>query len=226
MDTETLQLGVLAALKILKNLNSLDVDLTPLSIQLTSVSQQIAQIPTSDLSQVTTKLTAIENKLDLIQSSQPGLVFTPLSLNAATFTTASSDGWSVAPTNLPAITDGDSNTSTNLFEIYGSPYRWGDVIILPGITIPQYTRIEAKIGLQNSQNQQRIGAELAASKASDGTWSTTWYNYQPQSNVSDSISNIDIIIPFVWDKLKFRIMDVGFYAGRMRIYDLKVYAVS
>ena len=176
-------------------------------------------------SQSTSQFDTINAKLDLLLAGNgSGMTFTLLSL-APTYTLNSSNGWSVTPTSLGNIYDGDSNTSTNLFEIGGSSYRYGEILIAPGIAIPTYTRINLRIGLQNS-NGQRSYFEAAAYNTSSAVWQPFWATIDNQSNTQDLIVNIDRILPFTWDKLRFQLWDIGQFSARTRIYDLRIWEVS
>ncbi len=223
MKEELNTLANLASLATLKNLQSSNI-LDPVTTQLTTISSQISQIPITDLSGV--RLLNIEAKIDQIINTQivGGLTFTPLTLNP-TYALNADQGWETAPTNVSAIADGYTNTSTNLFSVTGSAFRWGEIQINPGITIPNFTRLAIRLGMQNPVNL-RSGGEIAVLDASVGTWTNIWATLEVFNNSADTIFDIDRIIPFVWDRLRFRIWDIGQFAGRMRIYDLKVWRVD
>ena len=160
----------------------------------------------------------------LAGNSGNGLSFTLLNLSP-TYTINSSNGWTVSPTNLSAIYDGESNTSTNLFEVAGGAYRWGEIIINPGISIPLFTRINFRVGLQNASSN-RSYFELAVYNVPAAIWTSIWGTLDNQSSSQSTIVNIDRIIPFIWDKIRFQVWDSGTWPGRASISGLEVWAVT
>lgn len=172
------------------------------------------------------KLINIENKIDqlLSTSSQNGLSLTLLTL-IPVYQFYSSTSWYTAPQNLQALYDNDAATASNLFEINGAQWAYGEIILLPGISIPRYTRIQMKIGLQNAFAQRSV-FEVAVFDVIRGSYINIWSYFGLLSNTQDLIANIDVIVPFTWDKLKFLMWDIGHYMPRGRFYDLKVWEVS
>ncbi len=84
MENTTEQLGTLAALKILKELENINVDLTPVTSQLLLIDDRISQIPTTDLSQVNTKLDNIAAALQNSNQSPQWSSFTQRSIDIET----------------------------------------------------------------------------------------------------------------------------------------------
>lgn len=171
--------------------------------------------------------TEIEELKTLVQNQQPAtaLTFTPLNLQP-TYQSNSSHGWAVAPQNLQALYDADSSTASNLFEVAGG-VAWanGEIILFPGVSIPQFTRINFKVGIRNNNNN-RCMFELAAFNVGFSSYINLWSYFGNLSNTQDLIANIDVIIPYVWDKLRFKMWDTTSWAPQARFYDLKVWEVS
>ncbi|OKH38353.1 hypothetical protein NIES2119_09965 [[Phormidium ambiguum] IAM M-71] len=180
-----------------------------------------------NLKPIKDKLEIVEEKIDqLLSSANPtGLTFTPLTLQP-TYESNSSNGWHIAPQNLQALYDSDSSSASNLFEVVGG-VAWanGEIILLPGVAIPQFTRINFKVGLRNSNNN-RCMFELAAFNVSFSSYVNLWSYFGTLSNTQDLIANIDVIIPYVWDRLRFKMWDTTSWAPQARFYDLKVWEVS
>jgi hypothetical protein len=222
---QTTQLGTLTALKTLKKLDNLNIDLTPITTKLNTIETKVNAIPITDLSGVNNQLIAISSKLDLIQASQSGLVFTQLTLNP-TYQLNASNGWTVIPTNLQNIADNNNTTSTNQFEVGGQSNIYGEIIISPGVTLSQYTRINLRIGIATSLSGFRPLAQLEVNVS--GTWVGIWafYGTLANTNAADNILNIEAITTSAWIALRLRFWDVGTYGCRAIIYDLKIFSVS
>lgn len=180
-----------------------------------------------NLQPVKDKLEVLDDKLDLLLSAfSPQFIFTELNLNA-TVTTNTSNGWVVTPTNLSNIFDDDLLTSTNQFEVTGSGYPWGEILVNPLIAIPEFTKLDFRIGIatNNPPNRPAVQVEIFSS----GDWTTVWAFFGrtlSNTNADDFIKNISVITPYVWTQLKIRIWDLGYYGTRCKIYNLKVYSVS
>lgn len=213
-------LNTLLSLQVLKKLgDGLNFDFTALENLIVDNAQDTQ-----------TSLTALNAKIEelkslvLQQNQQPigGLTFTPLTLQP---TYSQSTNWSgERPANLGAITDGDSNSSTNGFWIGGIFYQRVELILSPGITIPQYTRINLRIGLLINGGSR--GYFEFSTENLSGAQSPIWAKTGIYSNTTETIVNIDRIIPYQWNKLIFALEDVGAGEPKMKIYDLKVWEVS
>lgn len=219
--TTGIKFNNLLSLKILEKLgNGLNFDFTALE-NLIVGSAQDTQTSIAALN------TEIEELKTLVQNQQPAtaLTFTPLNLQP-TYQSNSSHGWAVAPQNLQALYDADSSTASNLFEVAGG-VAWanGEIILFPGVAIPQFTRINFKVGIRNNNNN-RCMFELAAFNVGFSSYINLWSYFGNLSNTQDLIANIDVIIPYVWDKLRFKMWDTTSWAPQARFYDLKVWEVS
>lgn len=172
------------------------------------------------------KLTTIENKIDQLINNQSvnGLNFTLLTLNP-TYQTYASNGWAIAPSNLQALYDNDASSASNLFQPNGAAWQYGEVVMMPGVSIPNFTRINFKVGLRNTSGTRGL-FELSAFNVVLSSYVTIWSYSENVSNSQDIIANIDAIVPFSWDKLRWRLTDIGSYLPQSRFYDLKVWEVS
>lgn len=180
-----------------------------------------------NLQPVKDKLEIIDSKLDELLSNQSsnGLTFTALTL-APTYQINSSHGWATEPANLQALYDADESSASNLFGIrFDVAWSWGEVIMLPNITIPNYTRITFKVGIRNSGGNVSL-FELAVFSASLMSYVNIWSYYGAASSSQDLIVNIDVIVPYLWDKLRFKITHARDFAPQSRFYDLKVWEVT
>lgn len=174
-----------------------------------------------------TQLDLINFKLDLLLSnsgSNENLAFNLLTLSP-TYQTYASSGWATSPQSLQALYDNDLATASNLFQINGAAWGWGDIILSPGISIPQFTRINFKVGLQNSAGSASL-FELATFNVALSSYVNCWSYYGNVSSSQDLIVNIDTSINHQWDKLRFKMWDTGQYSPRARFYDLKVWSVG
>jgi hypothetical protein len=165
---------------------------------------------------------AIE-EIELGSGSTSELTLTLLTLNP-TYTLNAPEGWTVTPSNLLAITDGDSNTSTNFFEVGGANGKYGELIIIPAVTISETTRINMRLGLQNSASS-RSYFEVAVYNVSSSTWNTIWATIDPFNSSTETIISIDRMVPFSWNKIKLKIQDIGSFSPRAKIYELIVWSV-
>lgn len=173
------------------------------------------------------KLTSIESKIDELLASQnpSSLDFNLLTLNP-TYQSNSSDGWATAPANLQALYDNDESSASNLFGIrFDVAWSWGEVVMIPGISIPAHTRIQFKVGIRNSGNAVSL-FELAAFSVPLSSYVNIWNYYGAVSNSNDLIVNIDVGVHYVWDKLRFKLTHARDFAPQARFYDLKVYEVA
>lgn len=237
------QLTTLATLKILKKLaTGLNFDTTAITNKLNIIEEKVNQIPVTDLSGVNTKLITIEGKINqipttdlsginakldqILANSQPsaGLKFTELNLNP-TYQTGANNGWLVAPQNIEALYDNDTTTASNLFKVGGYAWSYGEIILTPSISIPQRTKIELKVGLRNTNNQRSL-FELAVFDIAKGSYVNVWAYAENLSSSSELIANIDSPYFNYWDKLRFRLWDVGQYQAEARFYSLKVWKVE
>lgn len=219
--TTGIKFNNLLSLKILEKLgNGLNFDFTVLE-NLIVGSAQDTQTSIAALN------TEIEELKTLVQNQQPvtGLTFTPLILQP-TYQSNSSDGWATAPANLQALYDADEATASNLFGIrFDVAKSWGEIIMIPGISIPSHTRIEFKVGIRNSGNNISL-FELAVFNVALFSYMNVWSYYGAASSTQDLIVNIDAGIHYVWDKLRFKLVHAGDFAPQARFYDLKVWEVS
>jgi hypothetical protein len=204
---------LIVALACLKKLNNLEP--TDLSDVITQINAQTTLL--------TNQLDTIESILD--NQTPTGLSFNLLSLNPA-YEVYSSHGWNTAPQNLQALYDADTSSASNLFGIpWDVAWCYGEIVMLPGISIPNITRINFKVGIRNSNNNISL-FELAAFNVSSFSYINIWSYFGSASASQDSIVNIDIIVPFAWDKLKFKMTHAYAFAPQARFYDLKVWSVS
>lgn len=221
--TTGIKFNILVSLKILKLLgNGINFDFTVLENLIVN-SAQDTQTAIAGLT------TEIEEIKTLVQGQQSatGLSFTPLTLNP-TYQSNSSHGWAsgMEPQNLQAIYDSDESSASNLFGIrFDVAWSWGEIIATPGIVIPGFTRINLKLGIRNSGNSISL-YELAAFNVTAFSYVNIWNYYGAASSTQDLIVNIDIVVPYVWDKLKLRLTHARDFAPQARIYDLKVWEVS
>lgn len=175
----------------------------------------------------TERLISIESKVDQLLASQnpSSLDFNLLTLNP-TYQSNSSDGWATAPSNLQALYDADESSASNLFGIrFDVAWSWGEVVMTPGITIPTFSRIKFKVGIRNSGGNVSL-FELAAFSVPLSSYINIWNYYGAVSSSNDLIVNIDVIVPYTWDKLRFKLTHAKDFAPQARFYDLKVYEVS
>ena len=93
--------------------SSTNIDLTPVTDKLNVIEAKIGQIPVTNLSIVNAKLDSILTQIGSIQPTNATIQYRQLTLNASFMP---GGAWSLSPTNLTAITDGDESTSTNLFQ--------------------------------------------------------------------------------------------------------------
>lgn len=171
------------------------------------------------------RLASIESKIDqlLAVENPSGLNFNLIALNP-TYQTYASNGWQTEPQNLQALYDADISSASNLFSVGGSPWIYGEVIMFPGVPIPQYTKIELKVGIRNSAGQRSL-FELAFFNVNLSSYINVWSYADNASSTQDLIANINCIIPFSWDKMRWRISDVGSWFPQSRFYDLKVWEI-
>lgn len=179
-----------------------------------------------NLKPIKNKLEIVEEKIDqLLNSANPtGVTFTPLTLQP-TYQLGSSNGWMIEPQNLNTLYDNDQSSASNLFQVGGGSWVYGEVILLPGISIPNYSRVQMKLGIRNSNNTRSL-FELAAFNVAVNAYINFWSSIENTSATQDVIVNVDIILPYIWDKVRFRLWDVGQYFAQARFYDLKVWEVS
>lgn len=182
-----------------------------------------------NLQPVKDKLEIIDSKLDELLStpSTSGLTFAPLTLQP-TYQSNSSDGWAsgMEPQNLQAIYDAQESTASNLFGIrFDVAWSWGEIIMSPGISIPAFTRINFKVGIRNSGNSISL-YELAAFNVSAFSYINIWSYWGAASATQDLIVNVDASVPYIWDKLRFKLTHAYAHAPQARIYDLKVWQIT
>lgn len=179
-----------------------------------------------NLKPIKDQLENIDAKIDqLLNSASPtGLTFTPLTLQP-TYQTYASNGWNTAPINLQSLYDNDDATASNLFESNGAVLQYGEVILFPGVPIPNLSKIYFKVGIRNSSGLRGYW-ELAAFNVQLMSYVTVWAYLGAASNTSDLVINIQVLIPFNWDKIRWRQYDIGEWYPRARFYDLKVFEVS
>lgn len=172
------------------------------------------------------RLISIESKIDILLTSNSagGISFSLIDIQPS-FSLNPASGWANMPSALANISDSNISTSTNIFEVGGASNVFGEIVIIPGIDIPQYTRIQASLAF-SSNNSGRPLLELAAANLSSGTYLNIW-SYFPRisMNTSEVAANIDVIVPYAWASLKFTIWDIGQFGCRCRINDLKVWQV-
>lgn len=234
-DTSTItKVNLLLILKALQQLgNGLNIDIgAELETQSLQLNQRFNTID-NELLEIQGTLvnstinTAIESKLDLLLNQNQNnlkISFVELQIQPS-YQVFASNGWTTAPQNLQAIYDNDQSTASNLFEIAGASQAYGEVIFVPNITIPELTRIQFKVGLQNTHNLKNIW-ELGVFSLSKVDYINIWAYFGNASNTQDLIANIEIIVPFSWDKLRFRMSDVGQHMPRARFYELKIYELK
>lgn len=166
---------------------------------------------------VDTKLAAIESKLDLINETRQNVIqYRQLTLNP-TFEVGGS--WTTEPTSLINITDVDDGTSTNVFQTGDGAWATGWVNIVPAITIPSLSRLKTKLWIANSQSLRSF-SELAVLNSAN-EFISIWANIDPIP-VTGKIINIDVIIPYTYSKVRYRIVDTTQYHPRMQIYNLNI----
>lgn len=217
-------LNTLANLASLKTLNLLDtgIDLSLIDGKLYTIENSTEIIQTS-INLLNAKIEELETLIQGQQSSN-GLSFDLLVLNP-TYLPFASNGWAIEPQSLNSLYDNDLSSASNLFQANGPTYQYGQIEMFPGISIPVFSKINFKVGIRNNAGL-RAYWELAAYNTSLANYVTIWSYFGAASNTSDLICNVEIIIPFSWDKLRWKMIDIGEYHPQARFYDLKVWAVS
>ncbi|MFB2894152.1 hypothetical protein ACE1CI_14675 [Aerosakkonemataceae cyanobacterium BLCC-F50] len=130
--------------------------------------------------------------------------------------------WATTPTNLSNITDNDESTATNLFQTADGAWAEGTVSVIPGIAIPAITRLKTKILIANSSSLRSFSEVAVLNAANEHI--PVWANEDPIS-VNGKTINIDVIIPYAYSRVRYRIMDTTQYYPRMQIFDLKIFEV-
>ena len=176
------------------------------------------------------QLISIESKIgQLIANSNDSseLIYSQLILNPTyTLSTTPGHNWSVSPSNLSNMFDGDTSTSTNTFEIGGANGVYGEIQINPGISIPQLNRITMTAYMKSNNNNQFPFAELAVNTS--GGWVNVWASIcgTPMSDILETTISINAFSLVSWNALRIRVWDLGRYGTKMRISDIKIWRVS
>lgn len=176
-----------------------------------------------NLQPVKTQLEIIENKIDqLLLSPSPGLNFIPLTLSP-TYSTSSN----INPGNLHLITDGDESTSCDQFEAGGSAWIYADLLMNPGVSIPNYNLISGKFGYATNYPPNRPGIQIAVNNG--GVFLPIWGGFGDiisTGNPENNIQTFSVICPNSWSQLRIRIWDLGAYGTRCKVYSLKIFEVN